>query len=89
MPQVRRVQPVPGRDVHVLRPRRKDLLQKGLHEVGLERTKVCWTKRRLMEVKLGKGGRGREVKIQAKSLQSDRNRHNYSRLSLIFKSLVR
>lgn len=33
LPQVRRVQPVPGRDVHVLRERREDLLQARLRQV--------------------------------------------------------
>lgn len=34
LPQVRGVQPVPGRDVHVLRERRENLLQAGLREVS-------------------------------------------------------
>lgn len=34
LPQMRRVQPVPGRDVHVLRERREDLLQAGLCQVS-------------------------------------------------------
>lgn len=34
LPQMRRVQPVPGRDVHVLRERREDLLQAGLRQVS-------------------------------------------------------
>lgn len=33
LPQVRGVQPVPGRDVHVLRERRENLLQAGLRQV--------------------------------------------------------
>lgn len=32
--EVRRVQAIPRRELHVLRPRRQDLLQAGLRQVG-------------------------------------------------------